>query len=112
MIVQNCFVLNWQVMGFPIGGDYLSITEGVLSRIEASGGIGMFWPRMHQYNTWPEMLCGLCRGSSSFASMYVTTGLFASVFIFGEELVRATGKVYVISKCSVPQDPPISSSGD
>ncbi|CAL1132471.1 unnamed protein product [Cladocopium goreaui] len=23
-----------QVMGFPIGGDYLSITEGVLSRIE------------------------------------------------------------------------------
>jgi hypothetical protein len=26
---------NWQVMGFPIGGDYLSITEGVLSRIEA-----------------------------------------------------------------------------
>ena len=23
-------------MGFPIGGDYLSITEGVLSRIEAS----------------------------------------------------------------------------
>ena len=27
-------------MGFPIGGDYLSITEGVLSRIEAE----LPWP--------------------------------------------------------------------
>ena len=36
-------------MGFPIGGDYLSITEGVLSRIEAElygPGIGAQWDVM------------------------------------------------------------------
>ncbi len=32
--LKACHWSSSQVMGFPIGGDYLSITEGVLSRIE------------------------------------------------------------------------------
>lgn len=104
---------DWQVMGFPIGGDYLSITEGVLSRIEAA------WPRMRQHNTWPKMLCGLCRGYSSFmfVCLNVCYQLLYHWFLCKRAYFRRrTRESQWKSVCNylrtVPQDPPNSSSGD